>query len=189
MIKVFLVGLIIFLVACRSEGPTLLPGTSTPAGPTAIPGTPTPDDLITGKWFTVISETNTQEQDGLVITIKQLRIGQPEILMPELSNSELTALGLRSADVVTWVLIKVENTSGTDAEFNPSGFRTALMVNDRAAVVARPMSDGNTTIPAGATENFRIMFASQRTNIREIRDMTYSIRDLIFHFEDLIATD
>ena len=191
VIKVFLVGLVLFLVACSSsEGPRLLPGstTATPERePTPVPGTPTPDDLITGKWFTVISETKTQEQDGIRVTVKQLRIGQPERLLPDLSPAELADLGIEDADVLTWVIIKVENTSGVAAEFNPAGFNTVLMVDGKEAEVARSLSDGNTTIAAGETVNFRVMFALLDTNIREIKDMTYSIRNLNFHFSDLIA--
>ena len=187
MLRGLLLGLVILLVACGSqesvEQTPILPGSS----PTEVLGTL----AVTGRWYTIISETKSQERDGILVTVKQLQFSTPARLLPGVEPSEMERVGADDTLTIAGVRIKVENKTGRDIDFNPTGLGTLAVINGAEEASPEPLlSDSGKKIRNAETVNFRVIFLLSQTEIEDVNTLTYRIRDLdlSYSYSDLIAS-
>lgn len=180
-----IVGLMVLLIACGSaERPRLLPiGPSQPSS--NAQGTPTPEQYMTGRWLTAISETQSQETDGILVSVKQLRFSTPERLLPSYVSEGMDGLGVGDAQSIVLVHVNVNNNTGRDFEFDPAGSNAVLRVNSEEARPAKPLSNVKGRVPAGGQRSFVITFPLKQNTLGDFQELTYSVRGHDFRFTDL----
>lgn len=188
MLKGMVAVVLVLMMACSTpNGPRLVE----PDEPTVVvvrtDPTPSPDDLITGRWVSIISETVSHEAGDLKIDVKQLRFSTPGRLLPDLDEADLTEYGIAGVPSLIAVRINVENT-GTDViEFNPSGFGNVLTIG---GIETRPifaLTGEPVNLAVGEKEGFMIVFPVT-FELGEVQEMTYTVRGKSYTYSDLNVT-
>ncbi|MDA0770104.1 MAG: hypothetical protein O2821_07775 [Chloroflexi bacterium] len=187
MVKGLLALALLLITACSfQEGPSLVK----PDEPTVVvvvpTSTPTPEDLMSGKWFSIISETVSHEAGSLKIDVKQLRFSTPERLLPDLTEAELVNYGIAGAPSLIAVRINVENMGTDMVEFNPSGFGNVLTVG---GVETRPifaLTGETANLAAGEKEGFMMVFPVTY-ELNDVQEVMYTVRGNSYTFSDIDA--
>ncbi|MCH9038961.1 MAG: hypothetical protein IIC23_06170 [Chloroflexi bacterium] len=185
MVKGLLAVALILITACSfPQGPRLVK----PDEPTAVvvrpTSTPTPEDLMSGRWFSIISETASLEAGDLKIDIKQMRFSTPERLLPDLTDAQLTKYGIAGAPSLIAVRINVENLGTGAVEFNPSGFGNVLAVG---GVETRPifaLTGETVSLSPGEKEGFLILFPVT-IDLDNVQEATFTVRGNSYTYSDL----
>lgn len=178
------VALVIIAACSFQQGPSLVEP-DTPAAVVVEPtSTPSPDDLMNGRWVSIISETKSHEFGDLKIDVKQLRFSMPSRLLPDLTSEQLTEIGIAGVPTVIAVRINVENTGSEAAEFNPSGFGNVLTVS---GVETRPifaLTGEAVSLAAGEKEGFLIVFPVT-LRLGEFQELMFTVRGESFSYSEL----
>jgi hypothetical protein len=174
------------MMACSSQkGPSLVE----PDDLTVLAEpTPSAEDLITGKWVSIISETQSRQAGNLNIDIKQLRFSTPERLLPDLTVAQKTDFGIADVPSLIAVRINVENLGSDTAEFNPSGFGNVLTVNGVETQPIFALTGEAISLIAGEKEGFMIFFPVT-SNLNDVRELTFTIREQSVTYTDLNIKD
>ena len=197
MLKTIIVGLLVILVACGtpekpeqspvSDGP---PVRQEPVGPTPTPAPVVSQPTVNIKrgWQTIISENQTLESDGIEYTVKQLRFGTPEELLPKLTFEELQELNLDAAQAIIGIIVKVVNKRNSAITVTPGGNNATLLVNQELTKPIPQLSEVRGELPAGSQSNFTIMFPLVLNSLEDVTELYFLINEHRFHYTDLAAT-
>ena len=197
MLKTAIIGLLEILVACGSpeepEQPPVSggpPARQEPAGPT-----PTPAPVVTqptvdanGRWDTIISENQTLESNGIEYTVKQLRFGRPERLLPDLGFEELQELNLDAAQGIIGIVVKVVNKRDSIITVTPGGNNASLLVKDELTKPIPQLSEVRGELPPGSHTNFTVLFPLVQNSLEDVTELFFLINEHRFHYTELVAT-
>ena len=139
---------------------------------------------MSGRWFSIISETASLEAGDLKIDIKQMRFSTPERLLPDLTDAQLTKYGIAGAPSLIAVRINVENLGTGAVEFNPSGFGNVLAVS---GVETRPifaLTGETVSLSPGEKEGFLILFPVT-IDLDNVQEATFTVRGNSYTYSDL----
>ena len=198
MLKTVIVGILVILVACGSpeepeqsqvsEGPA---ARQEPAGPTPTPGpvVSQPTVKIKGRWDTIISDNQTLESDGIEYTVKQMRFGRPEKLLPDLEFEELRELNLDAAQAIIGIVIKVVNKRDSDITVTPGGNNASLLINDELTKPIPQLSEVRGELPPGSQTNFTVLFPLVRNSLEDVTELFFLINEHRFHYTELVGTN
>ena len=197
MLKTVILGLLVMLVACGSpeeaeespvsNGP---PASQELSGPTPTPGpvVSQPTMNIKRGWQTIISENQTLESDGIEYTVKQLRFGTPERLLPDIEFEQLQELNLDAAQGIVGIIVKVVNKRDSAITVTPGGNNASVLVNDELAKPIPQLSEVRGELPAGSQTNFTVLFPLVQNSLEDVTELYFLINELRFHYTDLVAT-
>ena len=198
MLKTIIVGLLVILVACGSpEEPEKSPASDRtpprqePAGPTPTPApvVSQPTVKVNKEWQTIISENKTLESDGIEYTIKQLRFGTPEELLPDLAFEELQELNLDAAQGSIGIIVKVVNKRNSTITVTPGGNNATLLVNEELTKPIPQLSEVRGELPAGSQTNFTVLFPLVLNSLEDVKELYFLINEHRFHYTELVATN
>ena len=199
MLKTVIVGLLVILVACgspgeepgQSENPDVQSASQEPAGPTPTPGpvVSQPTVNVNKEWQTIISENQTLESNGIEYTVKQLRFGTPEELLPDLAFEELQELNLDATQAIIGIVVKVVNKGNSTIKVTPGGNNASVLVNDELTKPIPQLSEVRGELPAGSQSNFTVLFPLVLNSLDDITDLYFLINEHRFHYTELIATN
>lgn len=198
MLKSFIVALLVILVACGSpEEPEQTPASDEqparqePAGPTPTPGpvVSQPTVKVNKEWQTIISENKTLESDGIEYTIKQLRFGTPEELLPDLTFEELQELNLDAAQAIIGIIVKVVNKRSSAITVTPGGNNATLLVNQELSKPIPQLSEVRGVLPPRSQTNFTVLFPLILNSLEDVEELYFLIDQHRFHYTELVATN
>lgn len=185
MLKGLLAATLILVMACSSSNEPNLVERVEPTAVVVVPtSTPTPEDLMDGKWYSIISETISHDAGDLTIDAKQIRFSTPERLLPDLTDAELAQYGIAGFPSLIAVRINVENKGSEIVEFNPSGFGNVLTVG---GVETRPifaLTGEKVNLAAGEKEGFMMVFPVT-IDLAEVTELTYTVRGKSYTYTEL----
>ena len=166
------------------------PARQEPAGPTQTPAPvvsqPTVD--ANGRWDTIISDNQTLESDGIEYTVKQLRFGRPERLLPDLEFEELQELNLDAAQGIVGIIVKVVNKRDSVITVTPGGNNASLLVNDELTKPIPQLSEVRGELPPGTQTNFTVLFPLVQNSLEDVTELFFLINEHRFHYIELVAT-
>jgi hypothetical protein len=184
VLKGLMVVVLILAIACSNQdGPRLVEPDEPDVRVEEPTPTPTPDDLMNGRWVSIISETQSQETDGLRIDVKQMRFSVPERLLPDLTVAELTKYGITGIASLVAMRINVENIGNEAVEFNPSGTGNVLTV---VGVDTKPifaLTGETANLLPGEKEGFMIVFPVT-AELSDVQELTFTVRGLTFFYTE-----
>ncbi len=184
VLKGLMAVILILAIACSNqEGPRLVEPDEPDIEVVEPTSTPTPDDLMNGRWVSIISETQSQKIDGLRIDVKQMRFSVPERLLPDLTDAELTEYGIVGIPSLIAMRINVENIGNEAMEFNPSGSGNVLNV---VGVDTRPifaLTGETTNLVPGDKEGFLIVFPV-KSELGDVHELTLTVRGLTYTYNE-----
>ena len=199
VLKTVIVALLVILVACGSpeeepgpsQGQDRSPVSEEPAGPTPTPGpvVSQPTVNVNKEWQTIISENKTLESDGIEYTIKQLRFGTPEELLPNLAFEELQELNLDAAQAIIGIIVKVVNKRNSTITVTPGGNNASVLVNNELTKPIPQLSEVRGELPAGSQSNFTVLFPLVVNSLEDITELFFLINEHRFHYIELVATN
>ena len=184
VLKGLMAVILILAIACSNqEGPRLVEPDEPDIKVVEPTSTPTPDDLMTGRWVSIISETQSQEIDGLRIDVKQMRFSVPERLLPDLTDTELTEYGIVGIPSLIAMRINVENIGNEVVEFNPSGSGNVLTVVgvDTSPIFALTGETAN--LLPGDKDGFLIVFPVT-SELADVHELTLTVRELTYNYNE-----
>ena len=184
VLKGLLVVVLMLAIACSNQdGPRLVNPGEPDVRVEEPTSTPTPDDLMNGRWVSIISETQSQEMDSLRIDVKQMRFSVPERLLPDLTVAELTTYGIIGITSLIAIRINVENTGNETVEFNPSGTGNVLTVvgGDSRPIFA--LTGETAKLLPGEKEGFMIVFPVT-AELGDVQELTFTVRGLTYFYTD-----
>ena len=158
-------------------------------GPTPTPGPvvsqPTVD--VNKEWQTIISENKTLESDGIEYTIKQLRFGTPEELLPDLTFEELQELNLDAAQAIVGIIVKVVNKRSSPVTVTPGGNNATILVNQELSKPIPQLSEVRGELPPGSQTNFTVLFPLILNSLEDVKELIFLINEHRFHYTELVA--
>ena len=196
MLKFIIVGLLVVIVACGSPeeseqtpAPAEPPARQEQVGPTPTPGpvVSQPTINVNKEWQTIISENKTLESDGIEYTIKQLRFGTPEELLPDLTFEELQELNLDAAQAIVGVIVKVVNKRSSPVTVTPGGNNATILVNQELSKPIPQLSEVRGELPPGSQTNFTVLFPLILNSLEDVKELIFLINEHRFHYTELVA--
>jgi hypothetical protein len=184
VLKGLMAVILILAIACSNqEGPRLVEPDEPDIEVVEPTSTPTPDDLMTGRWVSIISETQSQEIDGLRIDVKQMRFSVPERLLPDLTDTELTEYGIVGIPSLIAMRINVENIGNEVVEFNPSGSGNVLTVVGVDTTPIFALTGETANLVPGDKDGFLIVFPVT-SELADVHELTLTVRGLTYNYNE-----